>query len=59
MSELHDGLPAHETDLTGAWIIQNGRMTADVTCQRIEWLTRHYLTKIADDPKNGAWETVY
>jgi hypothetical protein len=59
MSELDDDLRAHETDLTGTWIIEDGRMTADVTCQRIEWITTHSLTKVAENHENGAWETVY
>jgi hypothetical protein len=37
MSELDDDLRPDETDLTGTWIIEDGRVTADVTqiCRRI------------------------
>jgi hypothetical protein len=59
MSEFDEHLHAHETNLTGNWIVQNGRMAGDITCQRIEWLISHYLRKVADSPKVGAWETVY
>jgi hypothetical protein len=34
-------------------------VTGDSTCQRIEWLTEHYLTKVAGSPEGGGWEALY
>jgi hypothetical protein len=38
MSEFNEHLRGNETDLIRNWFVQNGRATADITCQRIEWL---------------------
>jgi hypothetical protein len=57
MSEFNERLQANETELTGNWLAENGRVTGDITCQRIEWLVEHYLRKVADSV--GGWETLY
>jgi len=59
MSEFEKDLRPQETDLTGAWVVQDGRVTADTTGQRIEWLIEHYLSKVADNPSTGGWATAY
>ena len=46
-----------ETELIGRWKVVNGRVQADATCQRIEWLTSSYLEKIA--AIGGGWETLF
>jgi Immunity protein 27 len=59
MSEFDEQLKANETELTGDWLVQNGRVKGDITCQRIEWLIKHYLRKVADSSEGGGWETLY
>jgi len=59
MSEFDKQLRGNETELTGNWLVQNGQVTGDSTSQRIEWLTAHYLTKVADGPEGGGWEALY
>jgi hypothetical protein len=48
-----------ETELVGSWIIVGGKIGADETCERIQYLTSHYLRKIATSKKGGAWETLF
>lgn len=52
-------LQPDETELTGAWRFQNGRVTADATCERIQWSIDRVLKKVANSPSAGAWETPY
>jgi hypothetical protein len=49
----------HETELTGNWIVEDGRARGDAVCQRVEWLTQSFLVKIADSRQSGGWETLY
>jgi hypothetical protein len=44
-----------ETELIGGWEMVVGRVRADGTCERIEWLVRSYLEKIA----SSNWETLF
>jgi hypothetical protein len=44
-----------ETDLIGEWIINDGKVAGDATCERIESLISNYLEKIA----GGGWDTLY
>lgn len=46
-----------EADLTGQWAMINGRMLADDTCARIDWLINQGLTKIATDA--SGWQILY
>jgi hypothetical protein len=46
-----------ETELIGRWEMADGRVRADATCERIEWLTSSYLEKIA--ASGGGWETLF
>jgi hypothetical protein len=60
-----------ETDLIGSWVLgEDRRMRADETCQRIEWLIRHRLERVAvgahgwevlfRDPRDGRfWERTF
>jgi len=52
-------LQPNETELSGAWRLQDGRMTADATCERLQWLIDRVLKKVADSPCAGAWEALY
>jgi hypothetical protein len=57
-----------ETELIRGWEMVDGRVRADATCERIEWLVSSYLEKIASsnwealfrDPDDGRyWERTY
>lgn len=45
--------------LTGQWLGQEGAIKSDPVCQRIEWLLTHRLSRIADSPQWGSWETLF
>jgi Immunity protein 27 len=47
----------HETEIVGAWILRDGKVSSDAACQRIEALTQTELAFIAKD-KSG-WEALY
>ena len=52
--------PDHdETSLIGRWVEVNGQISADAVCERIKWLTSHYLKKVATSKQWGAWETLF
>jgi hypothetical protein len=48
-----------ETDLLGKWIFENGKMRGDATCERIEWLTKYHLLKVAKSREWGDWESLF
>ena len=57
-----------ETKLIGEWVIDDGKIKADKTCERIEWLITNSLKQVsADDwaalyldPNDGRyWERTY
>ena len=51
-------LAPDEGDLRGNWLVQKDRsVVADATEQRIEWLTKQKLQRIAKD--SSGWETLY
>ena len=51
-------LTLDEGDLRGNWLVQKDRsVVADATEQRIEWLTKQKLQRIAKD--SSGWETLY
>jgi hypothetical protein len=51
-------LAPDESDLRGDWLVQNDRsVIADATEQRIEWLTKQVLQRIAKD--SSGWEMLY
>jgi len=52
-------LQSHETALVGSWFIKDGQALGDETCERIEWLTKHHLKKVALSKDYGAWETLF
>jgi hypothetical protein len=59
MSEYGQRLRADEKSVTGDWIVTDGKTVGDSGCERIEWLINHYLQKVSDSLKYGAWETLY
>jgi hypothetical protein len=48
-----------ETELIGRSEMVDGRVRADATCDRTEWLTTSYLEKIAASKNWGEWETLF
>jgi Immunity protein 27 len=49
----------NEQLLTGNWLVQDGRVHGDATCERINWLLSHHLQKVTDSAQGGAWEMLY
>jgi len=39
--------------------MENGKVRADETCDRIQWLTTHHLRKVATSKQWGDWETLF
>ncbi|MDH5177789.1 MAG: Imm27 family immunity protein [Gammaproteobacteria bacterium] len=52
-------ISSSETILQGSWIFDGSRNRADQVCERIEWLTTKYLTKLASSPQWGDWEVLF
>ena len=50
-------LASSETELVGRWETVQGRMTADETAQRIEWLVEHELSHVGSD--DSGWNNLY
>lgn len=51
-------LAPDEHDLRGDWLVQKDRsVIADATEERIEWLTKQKLQRLAKD--SSGWETLY
>lgn len=48
-----------ETEIIGNWIEVNGRVVGDAACDRVESLTRHYLTKLGYSEESGGWQTLF
>jgi hypothetical protein len=48
-----------EVELVGKWIMKDGKVRADETCDRIQWLTTHHLRKVATSKQWGDWETLF
>ncbi len=46
-----------ETQITGHWHEEGGGVHGDAACERIHWLTRKHLEKIATT--DGGWTTLY
>jgi hypothetical protein len=53
---LNDLEPA-EDRLVGRWLPDDGRIVADATCRRIEWLIKNRLQRIAVD--STGWDMLY
>jgi len=49
----------HETELTGNWVVEDGRARGDATCERIKLLTQSWLEQVAYSRDGGGWETLY
>ena len=50
---------AQETQLVGKWIMQQGQIKGDSTCERIRDLTSNHLRRVAVSKQSGAWETLF
>jgi len=48
-----------ETELIGRWEMADGRVRADSTCERVEWLTTNWLEKIAASKDSGEWDMLF
>lgn len=46
-----------ETLLTGAWLLRDGHVVGDDTCQRIKELARSHLSRLGHDA--SGWEVLY
>ena len=51
-------IQSHEIELSGKWVLNDGHIVGDSTCDRINWLMDHLLIKITDDEESG-WDTLY
>lgn len=47
----------NETLLTGKWVLSQGRVVGDATCERIDKLIGGYLVKLGHD--QSGWDTLY
>jgi Immunity protein 27 len=52
-------LNPQETELVGKWIVQQGQVRGDATCERIHSLTSNHLRRVAVSKQWGAWETLF
>ena len=52
-------LKPEETVLTGRWLFHGGVNRADFACERIEWLTKNELQRLANSPQWGDWEILF
>jgi len=43
----------------GRWVVVDGKVSGDDICKQIEWLTTHYLRKLATSEQSGGWETLF
>lgn len=50
-------ISSEEFELKGKWILENGKIVEDETCNRINYLIANYLIKIAGS--SSGWETLY
>ena len=48
-----------EHDLIGNWVVTEHGVRGDDITERIEWLTKDVLKKVAYSPEYGAWETIF
>lgn len=46
-----------ETEITGRWMVSQGRVTADANCDRIADLAKNHLLWLGHD--SSGWETLY
>ena len=47
----------NEFEITGSWVLSNGRITEDECCKRIEYLVASQLERVA--VSHSGWETLY
>jgi hypothetical protein len=52
-------LKPEETILTGRWLLDGDVVRGDVACERIEWLTKNELQRLASSPQWGDWEILF
>lgn len=54
-----DRLLAHEIELLGRWVEQDGKIREDAVCERITRLTDGVLDIVQDHPMQGGWRRLY
>ena len=52
-------LNQNEVELIGKWITVDNGICCDAVCERIEWLIKHQLRKVAISKQWGGWETLF
>ena len=50
-------LSPEETELIGGWVMGDGKLVADATCRRIEWLVATTLREVVRD--GSGWFTLF
>src|SRR5262245_47029775 len=50
-------LQPHESDLVGRWELKDGKMVANATSRRIEWLIENQLAELGSDA--SGWDVLY
>jgi hypothetical protein len=50
-------LQPNETEIRGEWLDTGGKVVGDAACDRIEWLVKLRLERLASDATG--WETLY
>jgi hypothetical protein len=48
-----------ETEIVGNWIKSDDRVVGDEACERVIFLTGHYLIKLGASEQSGGWETLF
>jgi len=59
MRTIELALRPDETLLVGSWVPKGKSVVGDSICERIEALLATVLVHVADDPKSGAWESLF
>jgi hypothetical protein len=57
MGNKFPGLSEDDTELVGRWTPKDGRLVADQTCRRIEWLIEHRLERVASTA--DGWDVLF
>ncbi|HEY3656023.1 MAG TPA: Imm27 family immunity protein [Steroidobacteraceae bacterium] len=57
MSDFDKHLQANETTLSGTFLLLDGKVVSDMTCERIDWIVQHQLQKVANS--TSGWATLY
>lgn len=52
-------LNPEDNELTGRWVFDGSANRGDFICERIEWLIRHELKRLANSSQWGDWEILF